>query len=110
MFFRCVKPCQNTILSSKNKVSQGQCAGLENHQKTSKMTSKYVPNLIKNQCENDARKSDSKMTENGAKMEPEGETTMCKKCMQKTMPKFDTKKGRTSLLRWRSWGVPFNTF
>ena len=44
--FRCVKPCKNTVLSSKNEVWQGKYAGLENHKKTSKMTSKYVPKLM----------------------------------------------------------------
>ena len=72
--------------------------GLENHQKTSKMTSESVPKFMKNRCGNDARKSDAKITGNGAKMEPKGEpksSKMCKKCMQKTMPKIDTKKGHT---------------
>ena len=113
MFFRCVKPCQNTVLSSKNKVSQGQCVGLENHQKTLKMTPKSIPILMKNRCENDARKSDAKITENGAKIEPKGEPKsrkICKKCMQKTMPKIDPKKGHTTDPRRRSGGVHFNTF
>ena len=68
---------------------------------------------MKNQCENDARKSDAKITENGANMEPKGKPKsrkICKKCMQKTMPKFDTKKGHTRYLRPGSGGVPFITF
>ena len=43
--FRCVKPCKNTIRSSKNEVWQGECAGLENHQTNIKNNVKIRPKI-----------------------------------------------------------------
>ena len=55
---------------------------------------------MKNRCENNARKSDAKMTENGAKMEPKGgaqiennlQKNACKKRCRNLTPKRDARR------------------
>ena len=55
---------------------------------------------MENLCENDARKSDAKMMENDAKMEPKGSRNRekcakntCKKRCRNLTPKRDTRRG-----------------
>ena len=52
---------------------RGECANGKSTKKPSKMRSTSVPKFVENLCKNDARKSDAKMIENGAKIEPKGE-------------------------------------
>ena len=70
MFFRCVKPCQNIVLSSNNEVWQGACAGLENHQKTKKQNVKIHPKFdeksMRKRCSNKWCWNDGKRCQNGA--------------------------------------------
>ena len=53
------------------------------------------------------------MMESGANLEPKREPKsrrMCKKCIPKTMPKFDIKSGHTHGPRWGSPPAPFTLF
>ena len=88
------------------------CANEKGIKQTSKMKATSVLQSIQNRCEHDAQQSDAKMMENCANMDTKREPqsrNICQKYINKSLLRYDTKTGHTSLPRWRI-GVPsFNT-
>ena len=104
VFFWCVKPCKSTILSSKNKVSQGEYASTDNYKKNIKMTPNSIPKSMKTPYKFHARKSDAKNTENHQTCTPKGSPKPLR-----IHPKINPK----NIIRKEDpappWGSPFPT-